>query len=89
MNRDEYLAALRPKTLDDVQPDEVSTHARILAALRRRGGIVSRYVLTRSLGLDSATLSKAVAVLADVGLIQIEHVQTLGRPATVYHLVEP
>jgi predicted ArsR family transcriptional regulator len=88
MTRDEYLAALRPRTLNNVQRDEVSTHARILAALRRRGGIVSRYVLTRSLGLNSATLTNAVAVLSEAGLIRIEYVQTAGRPATVYHLVE-
>ena len=87
MNRDDYLSALRPRTIDDVTPDELGLHARILTAIRRRGGVAGRHSLLRSLSVPAAELTAALDALADAGLVVVEWRGTAGRPATFYRLV--
>jgi predicted ArsR family transcriptional regulator len=88
MDRDEYLSALRPRTIDDVTPDELALHSRILTAIRRRGGVAGRHALLRSLSVPAADLAAALDALADAGLVVVEWQGTAGRPATLYRLVE-
>ena len=88
MDRDQYLSALRPRTIGDVTPDELALHARILTAIRRRGGVAGRHSLLRSLSVPAADLTAALDALADAGLIVIEWHGTRGRPSTLYRLVQ-
>ena len=89
MDRAEYLSALRPRTLDDVTPDELALHSRILTAIRRRGGVAGRHDLLRSLSVPAADLTAALDALADAGLVVVEWQGTRGRPSTQYRLVQP
>ncbi len=88
MDRAEYLSAIKPRTVDDVTPDEIALHARILSAIRRRGGVAGRHSLLRSLSVPAADLTAAIDALADAGLVAVEWQGTRGRPSTQYRLVE-
>jgi hypothetical protein len=94
MNREEYIkrvfgsSGVIPQKIEEVDDAAIRRHRRFVSVLRALGGTAKRNEVTRGGPLLAREIDAIAAVLEGEGLLKIEHVQTLGRPATVYHMVE-